>query len=116
MFAPQVSNAIAELYTNISGHSKMIACRLLPMCWQLPTHHSERSKVDRELKETAEDPDLPASLQRRDKEPSKQVQFRIPLSWWDELSALGREFDQDVSTFLREATEDWLKRARRVKR
>ena len=58
--------------------------------------------------------DVPASLQRRTKEPAKMVQFRIPLSWWEELSTLAREFDQDVSTFLREATEDWLQRARRV--
>lgn len=57
---------------------------------------------------------IPASLQRRTKEPSKMVQFRIPLSWWQELSRLAREFDQDVSTFLREATEDWLRRASRV--
>ena len=42
------------------------------------------------------------------------VALRIPLSWWEELSALAQEFDQDVSTFLREATEDWLRRARKV--
>lgn len=59
---------------------------------------------------------IPASLQRRKREPVKSVQLRIPLSWWEELAALGREFDQDVSTFLREATEDWLKRARMVRR
>ena len=59
---------------------------------------------------------IPASLQRRRKEPSKLVQLRIPLSWWDELTGLAREFDQDVSTFLREATEDWLQKARRVER
>ena len=59
---------------------------------------------------------IPASLQRRKREPVKSVQLRIPLSWWEELTALGREFDQDVSTFLREATEDWLKRARLVSR
>jgi hypothetical protein len=50
------------------------------------------------------------------KEPTKPIQFKIPLSWWEELSDLGREFDQDVSTFLREATEDWLRRARKVRR
>lgn len=60
--------------------------------------------------------DLPASLQRRIKEPARLVQFRIPLSWWEELSSLAQEFDQDVSTFLREATLDWLQRARRVQR
>jgi hypothetical protein len=58
--------------------------------------------------------DLPASLKRRVKEPTKLVQLRIPLSWWEELSGLAREFDQDVSTFLREATEDWLQKARKV--
>ena len=57
---------------------------------------------------------IPASLQRRKKEPVKSVQLRIPISWWEELSALAQEFDQDVSTFLREATEDWLRRARQV--
>jgi len=59
---------------------------------------------------------IPASLQRRTKEPVKLVQLRIPLSWWEELTALAREFDRDVSTFLREATEDWLQRARKVRR
>jgi hypothetical protein len=58
---------------------------------------------------------IPASLQRKKKEPSKMVALRIPLSWWEELSALAREYDQDVSTFLREATEDWLQRARKVR-
>lgn len=60
--------------------------------------------------------DIPASLRRRVKEPVKTVQLRIPLSWWEELSDLAREFDQDVSTFLREATEDWLQKARKVRR
>jgi hypothetical protein len=59
---------------------------------------------------------IPASLQRRKKEPVKSVQLRIPVSWWEELTALAQEFDQDVSTFLREATEDWLRRARQVHR
>lgn len=58
--------------------------------------------------------EVPASLRRARKEPTKMIQFRIPLSWWEELSALAREFEQDVSTFLREATEDWLRRARKV--
>jgi hypothetical protein len=58
---------------------------------------------------------IPASLQRRVREPAKLVQLRIPLSWWEELSGLGREFDQDVSTFLREATDDWLQKARKVR-
>ena len=43
---------------------------------------------------------IPASLQRRVREPAKLVQLRIPLSWWEELSGLAKEFDQDVSTFL----------------
>lgn len=55
-----------------------------------------------------------ASLQRRVKEPIKLYQLRIPLSWWEELSGLAKEFDQDVSIFLREATEDWLQKARKV--
>jgi hypothetical protein len=58
---------------------------------------------------------MPASLQRRTKEPKKQIQFYVPLSWWEELSGLATEFDQDVSTFLREATDDWLQRARKVR-
>ena len=70
------------------------------------------------MKEAARSPldndDIPASLRRGKKEPSKMVTIRIPLSWWDELSALAREYDQDVSTFVREATEDWLRRARKV--
>lgn len=59
---------------------------------------------------------IPASLKRKTKEPAKMVALRIPLSWWEELTALAREYDQDVSTFLREATEDWLQRARKVSR
>lgn len=57
---------------------------------------------------------IPASLRRKKKEPMKSLQLRIPLSWWEELNSLAREFDQDVSTFLREATEDWLRRAKKV--
>jgi hypothetical protein len=60
------------------------------------------------------DDDIPASLRRGKREPSKMIGLRLPLSWWEELNALAREFDQDVSTFLREATEDWLCRARKV--
>ena len=59
---------------------------------------------------------IPASLQCKKKEPTKALQLRLPLSWCEELTSLAREFDQDVSTFLREATEDWLKRARKVQR
>jgi hypothetical protein len=43
------------------------------------------------------------------------VQLRIPQSWWEELSGLAKEFDQDVTTFLREATDDWLQKARKVR-
>lgn len=60
--------------------------------------------------------EVPLSLQRKSNEPSKLVHFRIPFSWWNELSGLAREFDQDVSAFLREATEDWLRRANKVRR
>ncbi len=58
---------------------------------------------------------IPSSLQRRSKEPRKQIQFSVPLSWWEELTDLGREFDQDVATFLREATQEWLQRARKIR-
>lgn len=59
--------------------------------------------------------DIPASLQRRKKEPLKQIHLQVPLSWSEELTALAQEYDQDVSVFLREAIEDWLKRARKVR-
>jgi|GEM_PF-1467402 len=59
--------------------------------------------------------EVPASLKRKSKEPKKQIQFNVPLSWWEELTELSREFDQDVATFLREATEEWLRKARRVR-
>lgn len=68
-----------------------------------------------ELGDGADPARIPASLQQKKKEPGKMVQFRIPQSWWEELSGLARDFDQDVSTFLREATEDWLQRARKVR-
>lgn len=35
--SPQSADPIPETYANISGHPQIIACRLLPMCWQLPT-------------------------------------------------------------------------------
>jgi hypothetical protein len=59
--------------------------------------------------------DVPESLKRKAREPKKQIQFNVPLSWWQELNALAREFDQDVSIFLREATQDWLAKARKVR-
>jgi hypothetical protein len=59
---------------------------------------------------------IPASLQqRKTREPIKMVTFKMPHSWWEELSSLARDYDQDVSTFLREATEDWLQKARKVR-
>jgi hypothetical protein len=70
--------------------------------------------MNEESQKHFESDDIPASLRRRKKEPSKMIGLRLPLSWWEELSALAQEFDQDVSTFLREATEDWLRRARKV--
>jgi hypothetical protein len=60
------------------------------------------------------DDDIPASLRRRKKEPQKSFQLRFPLSQWEELAKIARDYDQDVSTFLREAVEDWLRRARKV--
>ena len=81
--------------------------------WQSPIER--RSKVVTENESTNENLDIPASLKQGKKEPVKTTQVRIPQSWWDELSALAREYDQDVSTFLREAIEDWLHRARKVR-
>jgi DNA phosphorothioation-dependent restriction protein DptG len=59
--------------------------------------------------------DIPASLRRRKKEPQRMVQVRIPFSHFEELTDLAREYDQDVSTFVREAIEDWLRRARKAR-
>ena len=59
--------------------------------------------------------EVPASLRKKAKEPKRQVQFNVPLSWWEELTDLSREFDQDITTFLREATEEWLRKARKVR-
>jgi len=85
------------------------------MRWQLPTEHSRGVQMAGKAGNGLETVGIPASLQRKEKEPAKFVQFRIPVSWWEELADLGREFNQDVSTFLREATEDWLQRARKVR-
>lgn len=71
--------------------------------------------MDQESYKPIREQDIPASLRRGKKEPSKMTQVRIPLSWWEELSALARDYDQDVSTFIREAIEDWLRRARKVR-
>ncbi len=59
--------------------------------------------------------DIPASLRKPKKEPVTQIQVRIPLSWAEELRSLSREYDQDVTTFLREAIQDWLNRARKAR-
>ncbi len=59
--------------------------------------------------------EVPAYLQRMSREPKKSIQFHVPLSWWEELNELSREFDQPVVTFLREATEEWLRKARKVR-
>jgi len=72
--------------------------------------------MNEESNEPLDNENIPASLRRGKKEPFKEVQFRIPLSWWQELTSFAREFDQDVAVFLREATEDWLRRARKVHR
>jgi hypothetical protein len=70
--------------------------------------------MNQESKRRLDDEDIPASLRRPKKEPAKMIGLRIPLSCWEELSALAREYDQDVSTFIREAIDDWLRRARKV--
>lgn len=67
-----------------------------------------------EHKPTDPHDDIPASLQRGNQEPYKAIHLRIPLSWWEELRSFSREFDRDMSVFLREAIEDWLRRARKV--
>jgi hypothetical protein len=59
--------------------------------------------------------DIPASLRRGKKEPKKELMVRIVLSQWEELTAFAHDYDQDVSTFVREAIEDWLRRARKVR-
>ncbi len=71
--------------------------------------------MNEEMRNATDVAEIPASLQRKKKENYKLIQLRIPLSWSEELTALAREFDQDVSTFLREATEDWLRRARKLR-
>jgi hypothetical protein len=58
---------------------------------------------------------IPESLRRRRQEPQKTVQVRIPMSQWEELATFAKNYDQDYSTFLREAIEDWLRRARKVR-
>jgi hypothetical protein len=70
--------------------------------------------MNEESKKSLDNEDIPASLRRGKKEPFRMVQVRLPLSWWEELCDFAREFDQDISVFLREATEDWLRRARKV--
>ena len=41
-FTPQGPNAISKSYSNVSGHSQIIACTLLLACWPLPTSRSGR--------------------------------------------------------------------------
>ena len=67
------------------------------------------------MESTPDEEGIPASLRRKAKEPMKTVHFSIPVAWWNQLSGLASEFDQNVSTFLREATEDWLRRATKVR-
>lgn len=85
------------------------------MCWQLPTDEWMQGYTMASVEGGPERLDVPASLRQKARGPDKLVTFRLPLSWWNELSDLAREFDQDVSTFLREATEEWLNRARKVR-
>lgn len=68
-----------------------------------------------ESKNSQLEEEIPASLRRRKKEPIQQLQVRIPLSWADELRDFAREYDQTVTTFILEAVEDWLRRARQVR-
>jgi hypothetical protein len=60
--------------------------------------------------------DIPASLRRQKKEPEKQMQVRIPISQWRELTALAHEYDQTITAFIREALDDWLRRARKARK
>lgn len=115
VLAPQRADAGAEKFANVSGHLPIIACTLPAMCWQLPTVNMRGARMARNVGNASNEAGMPASLQRRAKEPKKQIQFYVPLSWWEELSGLATEFDQDVSTFLREATDDWLQRARKAR-
>ena len=68
--------------------------------------------MDDESSSTRKNDDLPASLRRPAKEPQKILYTRISLRHWEELVEFSHEYDQDVSTFIREAVEDWLRRAR----
>jgi hypothetical protein len=71
--------------------------------------------MDEEVRNTDDENEIPTSLRRKSQEPMKSVQVRIPMSSWRELSDLGREFDRDVCIFVREAIDDWLRRARKVR-
>lgn len=68
------------------------------------------------MRQEQEHDDIPASLRRRKTEPQKVLYVRIAQSHWDELEEFAHEYDQDVSTFIREAIEDWLRRARKAPR
>ena len=59
--------------------------------------------------------DIPASLRRQAVEPQKILHTRIAIRQWEELVEFAHEYNQDVSTFIREAIEDWLRRARKAR-
>jgi hypothetical protein len=66
--------------------------------------------------EQSKNDDIPASLRRPKREPERAMQVRIAISQWKELRVLAREYDQTVSAFIREAIEDWLRRARKARK
>jgi hypothetical protein len=91
-------------------------------CIGIARRLSQQSEVNQERKipymedkPTKDMSDIPASLRRPKKEPEKAIQVRIAFSQWRELTALAREYDQTVSAFIREAIEDWLRRARKAR-
>lgn len=71
--------------------------------------------MNEDATQSTQDNDIPASLRRQKKEPQKALMVRIALSHWEELAAFGHDYEQDVSTFVREAIEDWLRRARKAR-
>ena len=62
--------------------------------------HQPRRETNAMNEDATQDNNIPASLRRQKKEPQKMVQLRIPLSQWEELDALARDYEQDVSTFM----------------
>jgi hypothetical protein len=75
----------------------------------------ENNVMNEDATQSTQDNDIPASLRRQKKEPQKALMVRIALSHWEELAAFGLDYEQDVSTFVREAIEDWLRRARKAR-